>query len=249
MRVGLNCSRIGNTILVIMAEQVNAILKRLRTHANPKNVEGMARFGINTKGTLGVSVPILRTMAKDIGKNQKLSLALWKSGVHEARILAALLGEPEKVAPSQMEKWAKDMDSWDVCDAVCGNLFDKTPYAWEKARSWPKREEEFVKRAGYVLMAALAVHDKESDDEDFLDFLPIIVKGATDGRNFVKKGVNWALRQIGKRSPRLQREAIGCAKGILKIDSPSARWIASDAIRELASRTIRQKKERPDIKK
>lgn len=212
------------------------IVSALKAAANPENVKGMARFGINPRGTLGVGIPALRAMAKKTGRDQALSLALWKSGIHEARILAALVGEPEKVGPAQMDRWVRDFDSWDVCDQVCGNLFDRTPHAWEKAAEWSLRKNEFEKRAGFVLMATLAVHDRQSPDNRFLAFLPMIEEGASDGRNFVKKAVNWALRQIGKRSGRLRKEAMRCAEKTLKTESPSARWVARDALRELKKR-------------
>jgi len=217
------------------------ILTKLKSLSNPKAVAGMARFGINPKDTYGVSIPVLRKMAKQIGRNHLLAKKLWTLGIHEARILAGMIDPPEEVSEDQMEKWVKDFDSWDVCDQVCSNLFDKTKFAHKKAIEWSKRREEFVKRAGFVLMAALAVHDKETGDKEFLKFLPIIKREATDERNFVKKAVNWALRQIGKRNSALNKIAIQTAKEIQKIDSKSARWIASDAIRELTSGAVQKK--------
>ena len=217
------------------------ILEKLKTLSDPKAVEGMARFGINAKNTYGVSIPDLRKMAKGIGKNHILAQKLWDSGIHEARILAGMIDLPERVTEKQMKHWVKDFNSWDVCDQVCSNLFDKTKFAHKKAIEWSKRREEFVKRAGFVLMAALAVHDKEASDKEFLKFLPIIKREATDERNFVKKAVNWALRQIGKRNSALNKIAIQTAKEIQKIDSKSARWIASDAIRELTSEAVQKK--------
>jgi len=215
------------------------IIKELKSYSNPKNVEGMERFGINPKNTLGVSIPIIRKMGKEIEKNHYLAQQLWSSGIHEARILAGLIDDSKLVNEEQMENWVKDFDSWDICDQVCSNLFDKTPYAYKKALEWSKRKEEFVKRAGFVLMACLAVHDKKAKDTELLKFLPIIKKEATDERNFVRKAVNWALRQIGKRNKNLQKEAIRTAKEILNIESKSAKWIASDAIRELESKKIK----------
>jgi len=212
--------------------QYEGIVKKLRASANPKNVAGMARFGINPKNTLGVSIPVLRKIAKEIGKDQSLAQELWKSGIHEARILAALVGEPGKLTEKQMDSWVKDFDSWDVCDQVCSNLFDKTPYAYKKAAIWSSNKREFIKRAGYVLMACLSVHDKRDDDKRFSEFFPLIVKGSTDERNFVKKAVNWALRQIGKRNASLNKEAVKTAKKIQLIPSKSAKWIAADALRE-----------------
>jgi len=217
------------------------IINKLKSLANPEAVKGMARFGISPKNTYGVSIPNLRKMAKEIGKNQDLAQKLWDSKIHEARILASLVGDPKMVTEEQMEKWAKDLDSWDVCDQCCGNLFDKTIFAYKKAVEWSSREEEFVKRAGFVLMATLAVHDKKAQDEDFLKFFPLMVREATDNRNFVKKGVNWALRQIGKRNLSLNKKAIKTAEKIKTIESKAAKWIATDAIRELKSESVQKR--------
>jgi 3-methyladenine DNA glycosylase AlkD len=221
--------------------QYQIIIKKLKAKANPANAAGMARFGINQKNTLGISIPALRKMAKEIGKNHSLALDLWNSGIHEARLLAGFIDDPLIVTEKQMESWAKDFDSWDVCDQVCSNLFDKTPYAYKKAFEWSKDKREFVKRAGYVLMACLAVHDKKADDKKLVKFFPAIIKGATDERNFVKKAVNWALRQIGKRNSNLNKEALVVSKKIRSIPSKSAAWIAADAIRELELKARRYK--------
>lgn len=209
------------------------ILRQLESLSDPEAVAGMARFGINPSNTYGVSIPNLRKIAKETGKNHLLAQQLWQSGIHEARILASMVDNPENVTEEQMENWVDDFDSWDVCDQCCSNLFDKTEFAYRKAIEWSMREEEFVKRAGFVLMAVLAVHDKEAKDEEFLRFLPIIKRESTDDRNFVKKAVNWALRQIGKRNLHLNKGAIETAKEIQKMESRSSKWIASDAIREL----------------
>ncbi len=214
------------------------VIKRLKSLSNPKTKESMARFGINTNSALGVSIPVLRKMAKWIGRNHNLAQELWSSGLHEAHILAAFIDDPALVTGAQMERWVKEFDSWDVCDLVCSGLFDQTEFAHQKAVEWSDREKEFVKRAGFVLMAALSVHDKEARDEDFLKFLPIIKRESNDDRNFVKKAVNWALRQIGKRSPPLNKAAIKTARGFQVIDSKSAKWIASDALRELTSEAV-----------
>ncbi|HWR66906.1 MAG TPA: DNA alkylation repair protein [Bellilinea sp.] len=208
------------------------LIERLRQMGDPANVAGMARFGINAANTLGVSMPRLRELAKG-WRDQQLSLELWASGIHEARILAALVGEPARVTQQQMDAWVLDFDSWDVCDQVCMNLFDRTPWAFEKAVEYAGREEEFVKRAGFALMASLAWHDKSAPDQKFLDLLPVIQLEAADQRNFVKKAVNWALRQIGKRNPALSQAAVATAREILLIDSKAARWVANDALREL----------------
>lgn len=220
---------------------VTLVIRRLKTLANPANVAGMARYGISPEGTLGVNIPTLRTMAKDIGTDHKLAQDLWKSGIHEARLLAGFVDDPARVTGKQMERWARDIDSWDVCDMVCSNLFDQTPFACKKAVEWTRRRETFVKRAGFVLMAALSVHDKQAGDNVFLGFLPIIKREAMDERNFVKKAVNWALRQIGKRNKRLNVAAIRMAKEIQKLDSRSARWIAADALRELRSEAVQKR--------
>ena len=214
------------------------LINKLKSLSNPKAVAGMVRFGINPKNTYGVSIPVLRKMAKQIGQNHLLAQRLWISGIHEGRILAGMIDPPEEVTEKQMERWVRGFDSWDVCDQVCSNLFDRTKFAHRKAMDWSKRGEAFVKRAGFVLMAALAVHDKEAGDKEFLKFLPIIKREARDERNFVKKAVNWALRQIGKRNLNLNQLAIKTAKEIQGIDSKAAKWIASDAIRELTSEAV-----------
>ncbi|HQP60618.1 MAG TPA: DNA alkylation repair protein [Anaerolineaceae bacterium] len=209
------------------------LVDELVARGNPRNVEGMARFGINPQNTLGVPMPVLRELARG-RRDHHLALDLWATGIHEARILAALVDNPNQVTPEQMDAWVMDFDSWDVCDQVCSNLFDRTPYAVDKAMEWAGRREEFVKRAGFALMAALAWHDRRSPDETFLQFLPVILRESTDQRNFVKKAVNWALRQIGKRNPALMQAAIHTAREMQAIQSPAARWIAADALREFA---------------
>ena len=210
------------------------IVAHLRSLHNDRNVAGQRRFGITpSTEQLGVPIPTLRLLARAHRRDHSLALTLWSSSIHEARILAAYIDDPAQVTRRQMDAWAGDFDSWDICDQVCGNLFDCTPFAREKVYSWSRRRAEFVKRAGFVLMAGLAVHDKSADDNLFLSFLPLIRREATDARNFVKKAVNWALRQIGKRDPRLRRAAITEAKKIRLIDSSAARWIATEALREL----------------
>ena len=220
------------------------LIKKLKSLSDPKALAGMATFGINPKNAYGVSIPVLRKMAKQTGQNHLLAQKLWNSGIHEARILAGMIDVPEEMTERQMEKWVKDFDSWDVCDQVCSNLFDQTKFAYQKAIDWSGRGEEFVKRAGFVLMAALSVHDKNASDKEFLKFLSIIKRGTFDERNFVKKAVNWALRQIGKRNLSLNQVAIKTAKEIQGINSKSAKWIASDAIRELTSVAVRKRLQR-----
>ena len=212
---------------------IERIVATLRSHANPANVAGMARYGINPNGTLGVPVYILRRIAKECGRDHALAEALWNSGIHEARILATLVDDPALVTAPQMDRWARDFDSWDVCDHACHNLFRYTPKAFAKARQWARAQREYVRRAGFSLMAGLAVKDKQATDEQFAAFLPLIAEAASDDRNMVKKSVNWALRQIGKRNRRLHKLAIAAAEQIARQDSRSARWIAADALREL----------------
>ena len=214
------------------------ILRKLQSLENRKNREGMARFGIETKNAYGISLPTLRTIAKEIGTDHLLALKLWNAGVHESRLLACFIDDPAEVTERQMEEWVREFDSWDICDQCCGFLFDKTKYARKKALHWSRREGEFNKRAGFVLMAALSVHDKDADDSDFVKFFQRIEAESDDERNFVRKAVNWALRQIGKRNLALNKMAIEVAESIRQIDSSSARWIASDALRELKNKKL-----------
>jgi len=221
--------------------QYSEIIKKLESLADPEVVKGMARFGINAENTYGVSIPDLRKMAKEIVVDHDLSQRLWASNIHEARILAGMIDDSRITTEAQMESWVKGFDSWDICDQCCSNLFDKTQFAYQKAEAWSKREAEFAKRAGFVLVATLAVHDKKAADEEFLKFLPIIKRESTDNRSFVKKAVNWALRQIGKRNLSLNKMAIKVAEEIQQVDSTSAKWIASDAIRELTSEAVQKR--------
>lgn len=220
------------------------IVEKLRSLGDPKAVEGAARFGIDVPDILGVSAPALRKLAKEIGVDHRLAGQLWRTGIHDARALAALIDDPAKVTPGQMDRWAKDFNSWAVCDMACCCLFDRTPHAWDKALEWTRREQEYVKRAGFVLMAALAVHDKKAADTCFEAFLPYIAQHADDERNFVRKAVNWALRQIGKRNLRLNKLAVETAKGIRVQNTKSARWIAADALRELTSESVQARLKR-----
>jgi 3-methyladenine DNA glycosylase AlkD len=224
-----------------MAPTAQEILDKLKAQANPANVEGMARYGINPHNTLGVPMPVLRGMAREIKRDHPLALQLWDSGLHEARILAGLIADPRQVDEALMERWVHDFDSWDVCDQVCSNLFDRTPFAYSKAPEWSSRQPEFVKRAGFVLMAALAVHDKKAPDSAFEPFFPLILREAADGRNFVKKAVNWALRGLGKRNQALNARAIETAQDIARMDSKAARWVAADALRELTGESVQSR--------
>ena len=216
-----------------VSQLYSEIIKTLKSMSNKKNKEGMIRFGISPTNTLGISVYVLRDIAKEIKKNHELALRLWDSKIHEARLLAGFIANPEKLTEKQMESWVLEFDSWDICDQVCSCLFDKTPFAERKVFEWTKRNEEFVKRAGFVLMATLSVHDKKSKDSFFVKFFPIMKREARDERNFVKKAINWALRQVGKRNLYLNTKAIKAAEDIYKINSKSAKWIASNALSEL----------------
>lgn len=217
------------------------VIAELKSMADPQAAAGMARYGIKTDRVLGISIPGLQRLAKTIGKNHKLAQELWSSGIHEARILACMIDDPQQVTEAQLERWVKTIDSWDVCDQCSNRLFGKTSFARNKALIWARRPEEFVKRAGFVLMAVLAVHDKEANDKQFDAFFRIIKKEAVDGRNFVKKAVNWALRQIGKRNPALNQKAITVAEEIRQLESPAARWVAGDALRELTGEKVQRK--------
>jgi 3-methyladenine DNA glycosylase AlkD len=221
--------------------QSDDILKRLKSLSDPRAVEGMAKYGITPERTYGVSIPNLRKIAKETGKDHELAKKLWESNIRETRILACMTDDPEMVSEEQMENGVKDFDYWEICDQCCMNLFEKTKFAYQKSIEWSSRDEEFVKRAGFVLMARLAFSDKKADDERFEKFFPIIKREATDNRNFVKKAVNWALRQIGKRNLNLNSKAIETAKEIQKIDSKSAKWITQDAIKELTSEVIQER--------
>jgi 3-methyladenine DNA glycosylase AlkD len=200
----------------------------------------MARYGINPQNTLGISIYELRELAKSLGYDHQLAQDLWGTGIHEAHILASYIDRPEWVSEEQLERWVADFNSWDVCDQVC-DLFDQTPFAYQKAFEWSKRPEEFVKRAAFALVAGLAVHDKQASDEKLAQFFPMIAHAADDERNYVKKAVNWALRNLGKRNRALNAQAIQTAQEIAKSPSKAARWIAADALRELNSQKIQER--------
>jgi len=217
------------------------VLDKLQSKAQPEQLKGMAKYGMTVEQRLGVSVPDMRKLAKEIGRDHKLALDLWRTGIAEAKIVASMVGDPAKLTEEQMEDWVKGINSWDVCDQVCMNLFEKNHLAWKKIVDWSEREEEFVKRTAFSLIACLAWHDKKANDEKFIELLPLIIREATDERNFVKKAVNWALRNIGKRNLNLNRAAINAAKEIQQLDSRAARWVASDAIRELESESIQKR--------
>lgn len=220
------------------------VLDRLQSMAKPEQLPGMAKYGIVVEKRLGVAVPDMRQLARELGRDHKLALDLWRIGVAEARIVAGMVADPAKLTEEQMEEWVKGIDSWDVCDQVCMNLFEKNQLAWKKIIDWSKREEEFVKRTAFSLIACLAWHDRKASDEKFIELLPTIIREATDERNFVRKAVNWALRNIGKRNLSLNRAALAAAKEIKQLDSKAARWIAADAIRELESDAVQSRLKR-----
>lgn len=221
--------------------QADEIVARLKALANPESVKGMARYGINPEGTLGVSIPNLRRIAKEAGRDHRLAAALWKTGIHEARILAAFVDDPQALTVRQMDRWAADFDSWDVCDQCCTSLFDQSELAWERVVAWSTRDEEFVKRAAFATIAGLAWHHKTAPDAKFRQLLPIIKRESTDERNYVKKSVSWALRHIGKRNLKLNAAAITAAEQIGKQDSKAARWISRDALRELTGEAVQNR--------
>jgi 3-methyladenine DNA glycosylase AlkD len=215
------------------------VIDRLKTLSDPDRLAGMATAGIKVNKALGVSIPDLRKLAKEIGRDHRLALQLWRNPTHEVKILATMIDDPRQVTEEQMESWAADFHSWDLCDQCCNNLFCRTRFAWTKAEQWADRPEELVRRAGFVLMATLAVHDTNAADRDFIKFFGRIRDAATDERNFVKKAVNWALRQIGKRNHSLNQKAIGAAELLSRVDHPAARWISAAALQELTSDKVR----------
>jgi len=215
---------------------VQEIIELLKDKAEPAYLAGMQRYGIDATHALGVRLPELRKLAKIIRKDHSLALELWDTGLHEARLLASMIDDPALVTEQQINSWTKDFNSWDICDQICGNLFDRTPFAIAKAIEFSASEGEFTKRAGFVLMAEYAVHHKTAPDNTFVKLFPIMEREAWDNRNFVKKAVNWALRQTGKRNDVLKMLAIQTAHNISKQDHKSAKWIASNALAELKSR-------------
>ena len=223
---------------------VSEVMGELTAQADPAQLDGMSRYGITIEKRLGVKVPQMRVIAKQTGKDHQLALALWETGIAEAMIVAAMVDMPAEVTEAQMEAWVVDFNSWDVCDQVCMNLFEKTPLVWDKVRDWSKREEQYVKRAAYALIACLAWHDKGASDENFIALLPLIKSGATDERNYVKKAVSWALRNTGKRNSNLNAIALQTAQDLKEMDSKPARWIGSDAVRDLTSDATRRRLER-----
>ena len=216
-------------------EQVQSTLAWLKSHGTKHTRDGLARYAIPSDNALGVAVGDIRALGKQLGRNHELALALWETGWLEARMLTAFVADPTRITPAEMDRWCRDFDSWGICDALCFHLFDRTPHAWTKIDKWADRKEEFVKRAAFALLASLALHDKRAPDAPFLARLPLIERAAGDGRNFVKKGVSWALRGIGRRNAALNAAAIEVARRLAASPDAAARWVGKDALRDLTS--------------
>jgi 3-methyladenine DNA glycosylase AlkD len=212
---------------------VDRILATLKRQGSKHNRDGMARYAIVAPKVFGVSMAVIQRLAKDVGQDHALALALWKTGWYEARLMAAYVDEPARVTPAQMDRWARDFDNWAVCDTLCFQLFDRTPHAWKKIDEWSRRREEFVKRAAFALLASVALHHKQAPDAPFVRSLGLIQRAATDERNFVKKAVSWALRSLGHRNARLHAAAIETANRLVASTDQTARWIGRDALRDL----------------
>jgi 3-methyladenine DNA glycosylase AlkD len=218
-------------------QQTAAVLGWLEKKGTKRNRDAMARYAIVADKAFGVAVGDLRDYAKRLGRNHDLALALWESGWYEARMLAAFVDEPARVTPSQMDSWARDFDNWAVCDHACFHVFDRTPHAFGRIAKWAGRKDEFVRRAAFALLASVALHDKKAPDALFVKCLPLIERGAFDDRNFVKKGVSWALRGVGRRNPALRKASLEVARRLAASDAPPARWVGKDAIRGLRGAT------------
>ena len=221
--------------------EVQAALKALERRATRSTLDGMARYGIFTNKAFGVSVGDVQRIAKPLGRSHDLAGALWETGWYEARLLAAFIDEPERVTPAQMDRWCRDFDNWGICDTVCFHLFDRTPHAWRKVAQWASRREEFAKRGSFALLACLALHDRNTADRPFLASLKLIEAAAGDERNFVKKGVNWALRAVGRRNGALNTAAVAVARRLAASPEAAPRWVGKDALRELTSAAVVRK--------
>ncbi|HEV2846303.1 MAG TPA: DNA alkylation repair protein [Thermoanaerobaculia bacterium] len=214
-------------------EEAQAALSWLEQKSTPHDHENLARFGITANKAFGVSMANIKVLAKQLGRNHELAAALWETGWYEARLLTSFVDDPALVTPEQMDRWCQDFDNWGICDTVCFHLFDRTPHAWAKVEQWSDQREEFVKRAAFALLASVALHDKRAGDEPFLQSLPWMERAATDERNFVKKGVSWALRSVGRRNPTLKTAALEVARRLAESSQSAARWVGKDAIRDL----------------
>lgn len=226
----------------------SAVIDRLKANSRPEILSGMARYGIKTENRLGVQIPELRKLAKEIGKNHSLAIELWRTGIADAQILAGMIGDPEKLTEQQMDEMVKDIDSWDVDDQTNMNLFEKSPYAWKKIRDWIRQPEEFVRRTAFSLIACLAWHDKTASNQRFIELFPLIEDAAQDQRRSIQKAASWAIRNIGKRNLLLNQEAIAVGRRIRESDTKPGRWIASDVIRELTSPAVQKRLERSKLK-
>lgn len=230
---------------------VGEVLARLRQMGNPAAVQALAKQAVTPRAALGVSEADLRKLAAEVGIDRLIAQQLWASGIHDARVLASMVDDPARVTPKQMERWVRDFDSWALCDACCVNLFDKTPFAYAKSVAWSARKEEYVKRAAFSLVAALAQSDKKAADTEFLRFIPLVKREAADERPFVRKAVAAALREIGRRGKSLKKIALDAARELDKLEAKPARWIAAEVIRDLTAPKAAKKpaKERPQAAK
>jgi 3-methyladenine DNA glycosylase AlkD len=222
-------------------DQVNVAITKLRKLSSKSTRDGMARYGLPSANALGVPVGKIQNLGKELGRDHELAEALWQTGIYEARMLAAFVDEPELVTPTQMDRWCKDFDNWGIVDTVCFKLFDQTPHAWKKVVQWSRRSAEFEKRAAFALLACLGVHDKEATNEQFLQCLPLIKKAATDERNFVKKGVSWALRVVGRRNVELNQACVELAEELAASDNAASRSLGKEALREFRGRIVTRK--------
>jgi 3-methyladenine DNA glycosylase AlkD len=218
--------------------EVRAALAFLERRGTRRNRDGMARYGIVASRVFGVPVATIRRLARRLGRSHELAAALWDTGWYEARLLAAFVDEPQRVTPAQMDRWARELENWADCDTVCFHLFDRTPHAFRKVAQWSRRREEFVRRAAFALLASLALHDRSRGDEPFARCLPLVERAAADERNFVKKGVSWALRSVGRRSPALGTAAVKLARRLAASPHAAARWVGTDALRDLARHPV-----------
>jgi 3-methyladenine DNA glycosylase AlkD len=223
---------------------VRLALAWLERHGSKKNRDGMARYGIVAKKAFGVSMATMQTLARRLGRDHALARALWRTGWYEARMLVSFVGDPARLTAAEMDRWCRDFDNWAICDTLCFHLFDKTPLGWAKVGQWARRTPEFEKRAAFALLAALALHDRTAPEARFRTSLRLIAAAATDPRNFVKKGVSWALRSIGHRSPALHTAACDLATELARADDPTARWVGKDTLRDLTRPAVRQRLER-----
>ncbi|MGH7552942.1 MAG: DNA alkylation repair protein [Longimicrobiales bacterium] len=220
---------------------VREALTWLERNGTKRDREGLKRYGIIAPKAYGVSVAKIQQLAKRLGRDHDLAIALWKTGWYEARMLTSFIDDPAQVTPAQMDRWAKDFDNWGICDTVCFHLFDRTPHAWKKVEQWSRRRDEFVKRAAFALLAGLALHDKRAGDERFIRSLEFVERAADDDRNFVKKGVSWALRVVGRRNQVLNEAAVETARRIAESAEPAAKWIGKGAVKELTSPAVRKR--------